>query len=74
MAKYKFEIKRVERYSLTVVVDADIPDDALKKVEEQFLEDDYLYEKLTDSADDTITDFRYDGVATEQAETNFINI
>lgn len=55
MAKFKVEIKRVETYSYRVIVEAENATKAKKAVEAEWNKDDYLYEKVLDSVDDTRT-------------------
>ena len=60
MQKQKFftvEIHRVERYSSRVLVRAASAEEARRQVEKEFNDDDYLYEKTTDGADDARTSF-----------------
>lgn len=74
MAKYVVKIKRVEIFQNAVVVEAEDSDAALKKVEEKWQEDDYLYEKTTDDFSDCSTDFYGCRPATEQDIKWYINI
>ena len=54
---YTVEITRVEYYSSRVLVAAESKEQARKQVEKEWQEDDYLYEKTTDSFDDAKTSF-----------------
>ena len=65
MAKYKVVIKRVEYYSLGVVVEAGSEKEAEEKVNAAWEEDNYLYEKCTDTFDDVQMDITCSGIATE---------
>jgi uncharacterized protein YgiB involved in biofilm formation len=71
--KYKVTIKRVEYYSLGVIVEAASHEAAIEKVEKEYDKDDYLYEKLTDCPDDTDGDYNCEA-AKESDIDNFINI
>ena len=74
MAKYKVEIRRVERYSTSVVVEAGSPDAACAMVERKWNEDDELYELVTDVFDESSTDITTIGLATEDDVNNYTNI
>ena len=55
MTKYKVTIRREEKYSYRVIVDAENPQHAKEAVEKKWDKDDKLYERVTEYADDTIT-------------------
>ena len=55
--KYKVTIKRVEYYSLGVIVEADSADDAIKKVSKAEGECSNIGDDLTDGFDDASTDY-----------------
>lgn len=55
MTKYKVTIRREEKYSYRVIVDAENPQQAKEAVEKKWDRDDKLYERVTEYADDTIT-------------------
>ena len=55
---YTVEITHVEYYSSRVLVAAESKEQARKQVEKEWQEDDYLYEKTTDSLDDATTSFK----------------
>lgn len=54
---YTVEITRVEYYSSRVLVAAESEEEARRQVEKEWQENDYLYEKTTDSFDDATTSF-----------------
>ena len=54
---FTVEIHRVERYSSRVLVRASSAKEAKSIVEAEFNDDEYLYEKTTDSPDDATTTF-----------------
>ena len=64
MAKFRIEIFRVEYYKCGVIVEAENEDEAQKKVQEKWAEDDYLYEKLIDNIFDSETQFNKCGIPT----------
>lgn len=74
MAKYRIEIHRVEYYDNAVVVEAENLDEAVKKVEAAWEEDDYLWEKTTDIMTDSDTEFRKCGEASETDDRNLYHI
>ena len=74
MAKYKVTIKRVEYYSMTIVVDAKDIDEAKAKTQDEWDNSDYLYDRLQDCVDDSSTEFIAAGVAQESDINNFPNI
>lgn len=74
MAKYKVVVKRVEYYSLGVVVEADSEKEAEEKVDTAWNKNDYLYEKCTDTFNDVQTDITCSGIATETDVNVFIQI
>lgn len=55
MTKYKVTIRREEKYSYRVIVNAENPQQAKEAVEKKWNRDDKLYERVTEYADDTIT-------------------
>lgn len=57
MAKFIVTISRVEKYSSRVLVDAETAAQAKAKVEKEWQESDYLWEKTTDQLDDATTRF-----------------
>lgn len=65
MAKFRIEIFRVEYYKCGVIVEAENEDEAQKKVQEKWAEDDYLYEKTIDNIFDSETQFNKCGTPTE---------
>jgi len=74
MAKFKVFIRRVEYYSMSVVVDAENIEEATAKTQKEYLEEDYLFESITDFLDDASTEFVGCGLASEQDINQFINI
>ena len=74
MKNWVVKISRVETYSMCVVVEAENLDEAIKKVEKKWDDDDYLYEKLQDCQDDTDTKFRKLGEASENDLNSLPNI
>lgn len=74
MAKYKVTITRIEYYRTSVVVEAASEDEAVKKTEKSYIEDDRIWDELGKSFDDASTEFNKSGLATEQDINNFINI
>lgn len=74
MAKFKIEIRLVEYYSNAIVVEAENLDEAVRKVEEAWNDDDYLYEKTADCLDDQSVQFSKAGLAKEEDLKNLINI
>ena len=71
--KYKVTIKRVEYYSLGVIVEADSIEAATEKVQKEYDKDDYLYDKLVACPDDVMADYDCE-VAKESDINGFINI
>lgn len=65
MAKYKVGIKVVEYYRDIVIVDADSPEVAKERVNQTWLEDSWLYEKVTDFLADQEVEFTTEGIATD---------
>ena len=72
--KYTVEISRVEYYKGSVVVEAESEEQAKQKVYHEWVENDYIYEKITDYPFDVDMQFNVVGPATEQDEKNSINI
>ena len=72
--KYTVDIFRVEYYNGSVVVEADSAEQAKKKVEEAWEDNDYIYVNITKYPFDAETQFRIVGPATEKDEKNSINI
>lgn len=71
--KYKVIIKRVEFYSLRVIVEADSAEAAIEKVKKEYDKDDYLYDKLTDCPDDVVSDYDCERAKDSDID-NFINL
>lgn len=74
MAKFKVRITHVEYYDYDVVVEAGDQDGAIEKVEKEWQDDDYLYEKATDCATESKTDFWKLGLATDEDTKYLMNI
>ena len=74
MAKFKIDIFRTEYFRNSVVVEAADLDEAVKKVERAWEEDDYLYEKTTDMLEDADTKFYKAGLAKDIDIKYLINI
>lgn len=71
MTKYKVTIRRVEKYSYSVIVDAENPQQAKEAVEKKWDKDDRLYERVTEYADDTRTTISEGKKANEQDINRF---
>lgn len=71
MTKYKVTIRRVEKYSYSVIVDAENPQQAKETVEKKWDKDDRLYERVTEYADDTRTTISEGKKANEQDINRF---
>ena len=74
MAKFKINIKRVESYSMDVVVDAKDLDEAIEKVTEKWEKDYELYDELTKVQDDADMNFYKCGLATDDDINGLTNI
>lgn len=72
--KYTVDIFRVEYYKGSVVVEAESEEQAKRKAHHEWVENDYLYEKITDCPFDVDMQFDVVGPSTEQDEKNSINI
>ncbi len=72
--QHKVTINRVEKYSMTLVVEADSKEDAVAKVKGEWEKDDDLLHELTENYDDTDTQFDYAGKASEEDRRRFINL
>lgn len=68
---YKVKIRRVEYYSATLLVEADDPRAAEARVDDAWQDSDALWEKVTDNADDTKTEFTCEGEATQEDVNKF---
>lgn len=71
MTKYKVTIRRMEKYSCSVIVDAENPQQAKEAVEKKWDEDDRLYECVTDYVDDARTTISEGKKANEQDINRF---
>ena len=74
MAKYKIAIRLIETYENKVVVEAASLDEAIKKVEEEWKSDTYLYEDTVDMMEDQDVQFNKCGLASDTDIEHCINI
>jgi hypothetical protein len=74
MAKYKIAIRLIETYENKVVVEAANLDEAIKKVEEEWESDTYLYEDTIDMMEDQDVQFYKCGLASDTDIKHCINI
>jgi len=57
MAQWKVRINRTEVYEMDVVVEAKDLDEAIGKVQEEWINDDYLYDQLSNCMVDSDTNY-----------------
>lgn len=72
MAKWEIKIKRTEYYELNVVVEAENLDEAVRKTEDAYNNEDYLFEKLAQNMEDAETQFYKMGAAEDGDNYNRI--
>ncbi|MBR1434007.1 MAG: hypothetical protein IJ584_02720 [Bacteroidales bacterium] len=72
--KHKLTIRRVEYYSMSVIVEADSKAEAIAILQKKWEKDDSLLYEMTEQADDTSTRFQYGGKASENDINKFPQI
>ena len=73
MARWKVRIERTEVYEMDVVVEAEDLDAAIRKTQDEWINEDYLYDHLSNCVKDSETNFWKLGIAGE-GDANLIHI